>query len=212
MSMTTPPAPYAQAPMCSDAYEAAKLGRHNHSPPIADPAYIGPDHRIGATPSYTMTPHLRCSRVCRVSLSMPTHRPVREAAGAAQYLPLYHTRIASKRQQYKKHAGIQDGKMKSGCIRGVSEGVDDIAFPQSFLEEPPDITSGVTFEVTIKSGLKLELELEASEASKAYVWQCSLASGKLYVFIERQPMFEIRPSGVFKVEPGLKFVVQNRLL
>lgn len=63
------------------------------------------------------------------------------------------------------------------------------------------------FEVkTIRSGNSLQLEADSTKAR-----YCSLASGKLRIRIDEQPEFTIGPHGMFKIKPGLKACVQNRL-
>lgn len=69
------------------------------------------------------------------------------------------------------------------------------------------VSADICFEVkTIKSGHSLQME--ADPAKTRY---CSLATGKLRVGVEDQPDFTIGPHGMFKIEPGLKAWVQNRL-
>ncbi|KAF3765691.1 hypothetical protein M406DRAFT_256592 [Cryphonectria parasitica EP155] len=105
---------------------------------------------------------------------------------------------------------MEEWEIAPGRIReeGV-ERVNNIAFSKSFLESDQSvpISADVTFEVkTIKSGHWLEFEGVATKMR-----YCSLASGKLYVSIQGQPDFAVGPSGLFKIMPGLKFSVQNRL-
>lgn len=66
-----------------------------------------------------------------------------------------------------------------------------------------DISFGVK---TIKSGHSLQME-----ADPARTRYCSLATGKLRICVEDQPDFTIGPHGMFKIKPGLKVWVQNRL-
>lgn len=69
------------------------------------------------------------------------------------------------------------------------------------------VSYDVHFEVkTIKSGNSLQLEADSNKAR-----YCSLASGKLRIRVEEQPEFTIGPHGMFKIKPGLKAWVQNRL-
>lgn len=85
----------------------------------------------------------------------------------------------------------------------------DIAFSKSYLEtnQAVQVSADVYFEVkTIKSGNSLQLEAESTKAR-----YCSLASGKLRIRVEGQPEFTIGPHGMFKIKPGLKASVQNRL-
>lgn len=85
----------------------------------------------------------------------------------------------------------------------------DIAFSKSYLEtnQAVQVSADVRFEVkTIKSGGSLQVDADAGRTR-----YCSLASGKLRVLVEEQPEFTIGPHGMFKIKPGLKALVQNRL-
>lgn len=69
------------------------------------------------------------------------------------------------------------------------------------------VSSELSFRVeTVKSGRTLDFE-----ADKARTRYCSVASGKLRVTLEGQPEFTIGTHGLFKISPGVKGRVQNRL-
>lgn len=69
------------------------------------------------------------------------------------------------------------------------------------------VSSELSFRVeTIKSGRTFDFK--ADQARTRY---CSIASGKLRVSLEGQPDFTIGTHGLFKISPGVKGRVQNRL-
>lgn len=91
---------------------------------------------------------------------------------------------------------------------GVSQ-LNNIAFSKSYLEaqQMVRVSPELSFRVeTVKSGRTLDFE--ADQARTRY---CSLASGKLRVILEGQPEFTIGTHGLFKISPGVKGRVQNRL-
>lgn len=105
---------------------------------------------------------------------------------------------------------MEDWEIAPGRIREVGvESPNNIAFSKSFLEvnQSIPISADVSFEVkTIKSGHSFDLDGVQTKAR-----YCSLATGKLLVRVEGQPEFTIGPHGLFKVAPGVKASVQNRL-
>lgn len=85
----------------------------------------------------------------------------------------------------------------------------DIAFSKPYVEQRQDvqISPDVQFRVeTIRSGYTVELEPHAKHTR-----YCTVASGKLRVTIEGQEDFIIGTHGMFKMMPGKKTRVQNRL-
>lgn len=85
----------------------------------------------------------------------------------------------------------------------------DLAFSKSYLEtnQMVHISPEVSFRVeTIRSGRVLDFAAEPTRLR-----YCSLANGKLRVSVDGQPEFTIGTHGVFKIKPGVKAWVQNRL-
>ncbi|KUI58945.1 hypothetical protein VP1G_06169 [Cytospora mali] len=105
---------------------------------------------------------------------------------------------------------MEEWEIAPGCVREA--GVDqpnNIAFSKSYLEtkQAVRISPELSFRVeTVKSGRTLDFEAE-----KGRTRFCSVASGKLRVSLEGQPEFTIGTHGLFKINPGVKGWVQNRL-
>ncbi|KUI67543.1 hypothetical protein VM1G_03615 [Cytospora mali] len=105
---------------------------------------------------------------------------------------------------------MEEWEIAPGCVREA--GVDrpnNIAFSKSYLEtkQAVRISPELSFRIeTVKSGRTLDFEAE-----KGRTRFCSVASGKLRVSLEGQPEFTIGTHGLFKINPGVKGWVQNRL-
>ncbi|ROW06802.1 hypothetical protein VMCG_04124 [Cytospora schulzeri] len=105
---------------------------------------------------------------------------------------------------------MEEWEIAPGRIRetGVME-PNNIAFSKAYLEaqQMVRVSPELSFRVeTVKSGRTLDFE--ADQARTRY---CSLASGKLRVTLDGQPEFTIGTHGLFKIKPGVKGRVQNRL-
>lgn len=85
----------------------------------------------------------------------------------------------------------------------------DIAFSKPYLERHAavQVSPDLSFRVeTIKSGYTSEIEVDTKNTR-----YCSVASGKVWVSMDEQLDFTIGTHGMFKIMPGVKTRVQNRL-
>lgn len=84
-----------------------------------------------------------------------------------------------------------------------------MAYSKSYLETNQAVQVGadIWLEVkTIRAGHQLQLEADPGKTR-----YCTVARGKLRVNVQDQPGFSIGPDGMFKLDPGLRASVLNRL-
>lgn len=181
------------------------------SDPMGDEPNHGPDSADGPEPDLTDPETAPISRplgrrnsrrqVAMTSTDNSTYS--RDASASASDEPAADT-VKKAPQKWE----LEKWEMGPGVVRTANPPDAEMAWSNSFLSSGhvAKVASGLSLAVeTIKSGNVLRL------ATTDCVRLCSLVSGKLRVHVGDEPEFVVGPHGLFKIEPGLKCVVFNRL-